>query len=133
MCHDQKLLLRVSPSRSEEEEATTTLYCLFGRQIAQGDMDFKVAGYLTMLQMDIKLKGITKRHHAGCTERAKRECASGRNEEQAAARRYGGAISSEFSALSTVKINPDKIKKTLHRLKAALVSSDMAPPHRNRR
>lgn len=94
----------------------TILTDIQGMEDALGDMDFKVAGTtegVTAIQMDIKIKGISREIMASALEQAKRgrafildrmlECISEPNKE----------LSKYAPRVTTMQIKPDKIREVI--------------------
>lgn len=100
----------------KDGEDYTILTDIQGMEDALGDMDFKVAGTtegVTAIQMDIKIKGISREILASALEQAKRgrafilgkmlECISEPNAE----------LSKYAPRVTTMQIKPDKIREVI--------------------
>ena len=100
----------------KDGEDYTILTDIQGMEDALGDMDFKVAGTtegVTAIQMDIKIKGISREILASALEQAKRgrafilgkmlECISEPNKE----------LSKYAPRVTTMQIKPDKIREVI--------------------
>ncbi len=84
-----------------------------GVEDALGDMDFKVAGTkdgITALQMDIKIKGLTHEIFAQALEQAREARLFVLDKMLAALPRPRSEMSPYAPRITTIKINPDKIR-----------------------
>ena len=94
----------------------TILTDIQGMEDHLGDMDFKVAGTrkgICALQMDIKIKGITKEIHAGALEQAKKARMQILDVIEAQIPEPRKEVSKYAPKTMTFEINPNKIKDVI--------------------
>ncbi len=103
---------------SENKKKYTILTDIQGLEDHMGDMDFKVAGTkdgITALQMDIKIKGVTKKILKEALEQAKKARLEILDVMQKAIKCPRTELSEYAPKISTFKIDPDKIKDVIGR------------------
>ncbi len=96
----------------------TILTDIQGLEDHMGDMDFKVAGTrdgITALQMDIKIKGVTKKILKEALEQAKKARLEILDVMQDAIKEPRKELSPYAPKISTFKIDPEKIKEVIGR------------------
>ncbi len=100
----------------KEENRFAVLTDILGDEDHLGDMDFKVAGTtngITALQMDIKIQGITKEIMQVALAQAKEARMHILGKMQQAMGEAKAEISSFAPRLTTLKINPEKIRDVI--------------------
>ncbi|HXE20964.1 MAG TPA: polyribonucleotide nucleotidyltransferase [Rhodoferax sp.] len=100
----------------KEENRFAVLTDILGDEDHLGDMDFKVAGTtngITALQMDIKIQGITKEIMQVALAQAKEARMHILGKMQEAMGEAKAEISSFAPRLTTLKINPEKIRDVI--------------------
>ena len=103
---------------SENKKKYTILTDIQGLEDHMGDMDFKVAGTkdgITALQMDIKIKGVTKKILKEALEQAKKARLEILDVMHKAIKCPRTELSEYAPKISTFKIDPDKIKDVIGR------------------
>lgn len=100
----------------KDGDAFTVLTDIQGMEDALGDMDFKVTGTadgITAIQMDIKLKGITREILATALEQAKRGRAHILAKMMEVIDKPSEKLSPYAPAVTTIKISVDKIRDVI--------------------
>lgn len=101
---------------SKDEKSYTILTDIQGMEDHLGDMDFKVGGTrkgICSLQMDIKIKGITKEILAEALAQAKKARMEILDVMEAQIAKPREEVSEYAPKTETFKINPDKIKEVI--------------------
>nr|VFJ50626.1 MAG: polyribonucleotide nucleotidyltransferase [Candidatus Kentron sp. DK] len=100
----------------KEEEQFVVLSDIMGDEDHLGDMDFKVAGTrdgVTALQMDIKIKGITREIMETALNQAKEGRLHILNEMSSAIEEPRAEMSTYAPRIITLRIHPDKIRDVI--------------------
>ncbi len=100
----------------KEEDKFVVLSDIMGDEDHLGDMDFKVAGTesgITALQMDIKIDGITKEIMEVALEQAREGRMHILDKMNEVIKQPRGEMSEFAPRITTIKINPDKIRDVI--------------------
>jgi polyribonucleotide nucleotidyltransferase len=100
----------------KSDDKFAVLTDIAGQEDHYGDMDFKVAGTaagITALQMDIKIKGVSREIMGAALEQAKAGRLHILNQMQAVIESPRGDISQHAPRLHTLMVPPDKIRDVI--------------------